>query len=135
MAVWTVIAAGPLTLGVAVLSGPTTVAAAPSAKPTALRAAAAPADPGWQRSSANEATSAQTRLAHSMAPDIELPDPAPSAQPALQSVTAVRSAQRSAGTWSVTVAAQHADQSVRYYTVPVAYDSTGSSFTVTASSA
>jgi len=85
----------------------------------------------WLRSSAHEETSAQARLAHSMAPDVELPHPAADAQSAPQSVTAVRNAQRSTSAWSVTVAAQYAGGSVRYYTVPVASDSTGSSFTVT----
>src|SRR5690349_21568145 len=79
VAVWTVIAAGPIALCVAVASAPTTVAAAPTAKPTAARTAAATADPGgyaqvfvgaWLRSSANDDTSAQARLAQSMAPDV-----------------------------------------------------------------
>ncbi|MFF7358313.1 conjugal transfer protein [Streptomyces filipinensis] len=140
VAVWTVIAAGPIALCVAVASAPTTVAAAPTAKPTAARTAAATADPGgyaqvfvgaWLRSSANDDTSAQARLAQSMAPDVELPDPAADAQSAPQSVTAVRSAPRANGAWAVTVAAQYANGSVRYYTVPVAADSAGSSFTVT----
>jgi hypothetical protein len=85
----------------------------------------------WLRSSANDATSAQARLAQSLAPDVELPDPAASAQSKAQSVTAVRSAQRTGGAWSVTVAAQYADGSVRYYAVPVAAGGAGSSFTVT----
>lgn len=140
VAVWTVIAAGPIALCVAVASTPTTVAAAPAAKPTAVRTAAAAADPGgyaqvfvgaWLRSSADDATSAQARIAQSMAPDVELPDPAADAQSTPGSVTAVRSAQRGAGAWAVTVAAQYAGGSVRYYTVPVAADSAGSSFTVT----
>ncbi|GGJ56473.1 conjugal transfer protein [Streptomyces brasiliensis] len=140
VAVWTVIAAGPIALCVAVASTPTTVAAAPAAKPTTVRTAAAAADPGgyaqvfvgaWLRSSADDATSAQARLAQSMAPDVDLPDPAADAQAAPQSVTAVRSAQQGAGAWSVTVAAQYADGSVRYYAVPVAADRTGASFTVT----
>lgn len=140
LALLTAIAAGPVALGVAVLSGPTTVAAAPSTKPTAVRTAAAAADPAgyaqlfvgaWLRSSADDATSAQARLAHSMAPDVELPDPAADAHTAVQSVTAVRSAQRDTGVWSVTVAAQYADQSVRYYAVPVAAGASGTSFTVT----
>ncbi|WP_333740631.1 conjugal transfer protein, partial [Streptomyces sp. IBSBF 2806] len=76
-------------------------------------------------------TSAQARLAQSMAPDVELPAPAADAHSAPQSVTAVRSAQRGDGAWSVTVAAQYADGSVRYYAVPVAADHAGSSFTVT----
>ncbi|MGW3038132.1 conjugal transfer protein [Streptomyces sp. NPDC001178] len=140
LALLTAIAAGPVALGVAVLSGPTTVAAAPSVKPTAVRAAAAAADPAgyaqlfvgaWLRSSADDATSAQARLAQSMAPDVELPDPAADAHTAVRSVTAVRSAQRDSGVWWVTVAAQYADQSVRYYAVPVAADTSGASFAVT----
>jgi hypothetical protein len=139
VAVWTVIAAGPIALCVAVASTPTTVAAAPAAKPTAVRTASA-ADPGgyaqvfvgaWLRSSADDATTAQARLAQSLAPDVELPTPVPDAQSAPESVTTVRSAQRGVGAWAVTVAAQYADGWVRYYTVPVAADSAGSSFTVT----
>ncbi|GGW78398.1 hypothetical protein GCM10010350_74160 [Streptomyces galilaeus] len=70
------------------------------AKPTAVRTAAA-ADPAgyaqlsvsaWLRSSANDATSAQGRLAQSLAPDAELPVPAAGAQATPQSVTAARSA-------------------------------------------
>ncbi|MGW0628492.1 conjugal transfer protein [Streptomyces sp. NPDC002758] len=140
LALFTAIAAGPVALGVAVLSGPTTVAAASSAKPTALRTAAAAVDPAgyaqffvgvWLRSSADDATSAQARLAQSMAPDVDLPDPTADAQAAPQSVTAVRSAQRGAGAWSVTVAAQYADGRLRYYAVPVAADHMGVSFMVT----
>ena len=140
LAVWTVIAAGPVALAVAVASTPTTVEAATPANATSVRTVAAAAEPGgyaqlfvsaWLRSSADDATSAQARLAQSLAPDVELPDPAAGAQPAPQSVTAVRSAQRSGGAWSVTVAAQYADGSVRYYAVPVAVGGAGSSFTVT----
>ncbi|MFC9643813.1 conjugal transfer protein [Streptomyces mirabilis] len=142
LAVLSAIAAGPVALCVAVASTPTTVQAATSSKPAAVRTAAATADPGgyaqlfvsvWLRSSADDATSAQARLAQSMAPDIELPAPAPAAgaQSKPESVTAVRSAQREGGTWSVTVAAQYADGSVRYYAVPVAADPAGASFTVT----
>ncbi|WP_329437847.1 conjugal transfer protein [Streptomyces canus] len=140
VAVWTVIAAGPVALCVAVASTPTTVAAAPATKPIAVRTATAATDPGgyaqvfvsaWLRSDANDATSTQARLAQSMAQDVELPDPAADAQSAPQLVTAVRSAQRGTGAWSVTVAAQYAGGSVRYYAVPVVCDSTGSSFTVT----
>lgn len=140
VAVWTVIAAGPIALCVAVASTRTTVAAVSATKPTAVRTATAATDPGgyaqvfigaWLRSDANDETSAQARLAQSMAPEVELPAPAADAQSAPQSVTAVRSAQRAGGAWSVTVAAQYANGSVRYYAVPVASDSTGSSFTVT----
>ena len=140
LAFWTVIAAGPIALGVAITSTPTTVEAATPTKPTAVRTTAHAADPSgyaqlfistWLRSSADDATSAQARLAQSMAPNVELPDPAADAQPRPQSVTAVRSAQRADGAWSVTVAAQYADQSVRYYAVPVATDRAGASFAVT----
>ncbi|MGW5640469.1 conjugal transfer protein [Streptomyces sp. NPDC003832] len=140
LAVWTVIAAGPAALAVAVVSTPTTVAAASSARPAAVRTAQAPADPGglaqvfvdaWLRSSASDPSTAQAQLAQSMAPHVELPDPAADAQSAPHSVTAVRSAQRADGAWSVTVAAQYADAPVRYYTVPVAADASGASFTVT----
>lgn len=140
VAVWTVIAAGPIALTVAATSTPTTVPAATPAKATAVRSAAVAADPGgyaqlflsaWLHSSADDATSAQARLAQSMAPDVELPDPAPDAQSTPQSVTAVRSAQRANGAWSVTVAAQYADGAVRYYAVPVAADRAGASFAVT----
>ncbi|MGW7671477.1 conjugal transfer protein [Streptomyces sp. NPDC054775] len=139
MAVWTVIATGPIALAVSIASTPTTVAAAPAAKPTAVRTASA-ADPGgyaqlfvgaWLRSRADDPTTAQARLAQSMAPDVELPDPAADAQSAPASVTTVRSAQRTGGAWSVTVAAQYTNGSVRYYTVPVAVDASGSSFAVT----
>ncbi|MBL1109412.1 conjugal transfer protein [Streptomyces sp. 5-8] len=140
LAVWTVIAAGPIALCVAAASTPTTVAAAPSAKPTAVGTAAAVADPGgyaqlfvsaWLRSSANDEASVQARLVQSMAPDVELPEAATDAQSAPQSVTTVHSVQRVGGAWAVTVAAQYANGAVRYYTVPVAADRVGSSFTVT----
>ena len=140
VAVWTVIAAGPVALAVAVTSTPATVEAATPAKPAAVRTEAAAADPAgyaqlfvsaWLRSSADDATTAQARLAQSMAPDVELPDPAAGAQSKPESVTAVRSAQRADGAWSVTVAAQYADGSVRYYAVPVTADRSGTSFAVT----
>ncbi|MFD7604874.1 conjugal transfer protein [Streptomyces mirabilis] len=140
LAVLSAIAAGPVALCVAVASTRATVQAATSSKPAAVRTAAVAADPGgyaqlfvgvWLRSSADDATSAQARLAQSMAPDIELPAPAAGAQSKPESVTAVRSAQREGGAWSVTVAAQYADGSVRYYAVPVAADPAATSFTVT----
>lgn len=105
-----------------------------------MRTTAVAADPAgyaqlfvhaWLRSSADDTSSAQARLAQSMAPDVELPDPAADAQSTPQSVTAVRSAQRTGGTWSVTVAAQYSDGAVRYYAVPVAADRVGASFAVT----
>ncbi|MFJ1560599.1 conjugal transfer protein [Streptomyces mirabilis] len=140
LALFTAIAAGPVALGVAVMSGPTTVAAAPSDKPTAVRSAAAAADPAgyaqvfvdaWLRSSADEANSAQARLAQSLAPDVDLPDPVASARPKPAAVTAVRSAQRGDGEWAVTVAAQYGDGRLRYFVVPVTADASGASFTVT----
>ncbi|KAB1141139.1 conjugal transfer protein [Streptomyces luteolifulvus] len=140
VAVWTVIAAGPVALTVAITSTPATVEASTPAKPTAVRTAAAAADPAgyaqvfvsaWLRSNADDATTAQARLAQSMAPDVELPDPAAAAQSKPESVTAVRSAQRDNGAWSVTVAAQYADGPVRYYAVPVTADRSGTSFAVT----
>ncbi|MFH8698922.1 MULTISPECIES: conjugal transfer protein [Streptomyces] len=141
VAIWTVIGAGPIALGVAVASTPTTVEAATSPKPTAaVRTRAVAADPAgyaqlfvhaWLRSSADDATSAQARLAHSMAPDVELPDRAAGAQSTPASVTAVHSAQRAGGAWSVTVAAQFADGTVQYYAVPVSADGAGASFAVT----
>ncbi|MFJ3310730.1 conjugal transfer protein [Streptomyces sp. NPDC086549] len=85
----------------------------------------------WLRSSADDAASAQARLAQALAPDVDLPGPVADARSRLESVTAVRSAQRNAGVWVVTVAAQYADASVRYFVVPVAADGTGDSFTVT----
>ncbi|MER7692421.1 conjugal transfer protein [Streptomyces sp. NPDC097610] len=140
LALFTAIAAGPVSLGVAVMSGPTTVAAAPSDKPTAVRSAAAAADPAgyaqvfvdaWLRSSADDANSAQARLAQSLAPDVDLPDPVVSAQPKPAAVTAVRSAQRGDGEWAVTVAAQYADGRLRYFVVPVTAGASGASFAVT----
>ncbi|MFF2515556.1 conjugal transfer protein [Streptomyces sp. NPDC058086] len=140
LALFTAIAAGPVALGIAVMSGPTTVAAAPSDKPTAVRTAAAAVDPAgyaqvfvdaWLRSSAGDANSAQARLAQSLAPDVDLPDPVASAQPDPAAVAAVRSAQREDGEWAVTVAAQYADGRLRYFVVPVITDASGASFTVT----
>ncbi|MGX1547555.1 hypothetical protein [Streptomyces adustus] len=76
-------------------------------------AAAAPAGhaqvfvSAWLRSSADDATPAQARLAQAMAPDVELPSPAAGAQSSPQPVTTVLSAQRGDSAWSVTVAAQY----------------------------
>lgn len=137
--VWTVIAAGPVALAVVLASTPVPVAAT-TTKPAAVRTTRPAADPAgyaqlfvgaWLRSSAADATSAQARLAQSMAPDVDLPDPAPGAQSRLVSVTAVRSAQRGGGAWSVTVAAQYAQGPVRYYAVWVAADPSGAAFVVT----
>ncbi|MEU5510365.1 conjugal transfer protein [Streptomyces fungicidicus] len=140
LALFTAIAAGPVALGVAVVSGPTTVSATPETTPTPMRTTAAAADPSgyaqlfvgaWLRSSAGDAATAQARLAQSLGPDVELPDRATGAQARLESVTVVRSAQHGPGRWWVTVAAQYVNASVRYFTVPVATDRTGGSFTVT----
>ncbi|MFD8424437.1 conjugal transfer protein [Streptomyces sp. NPDC059466] len=136
---WTAIAAGPIALGLAIASAPTTVQAAAS-KPALVRTPVQSADPAgyaqlflgaWLRSSADDSTSAQARLAQSMAPDVALPDLAEGAQSRPDSVTAVRSAHGKGGAWSVTVAAQYADGRLRTYAVPVVADRTGGSFTVT----
>ncbi|MGW1193250.1 conjugal transfer protein [Streptomyces sp. NPDC002559] len=135
------VAAGPVALSVAVLSGPATVVAAPAvAKPSVMRTTVVGADPSgyaqlflnaWLRSSTDDVTTAQARLAQSLAPDVDLPDPAAGAQQGPESVSTVRSAQREAGRWAVTVAAQYADGRVRYFAVPVSAGSGGDSFTVT----
>ncbi|MFI8221355.1 conjugal transfer protein [Streptomyces sp. NPDC085932] len=140
LAVWTVIATGPIALGVTLTSTPARVEAASSTTPTAPRTTTVAAHPAgyaqlflhtWLRSSTNDEASAQARHAQSMAPGVDLPGPAADAQSAPQVVTAVRTAQRAHGVWLVTVAVQYADASVRYYAVPVATDRTGASFTVT----
>ncbi|MGW0136384.1 conjugal transfer protein [Streptomyces sp. NPDC003299] len=140
VAVLAAIAAGPIALCVAIASTPTTVQAATPNKPTAVRTAAAAADPGgyaqlflgaWLRSSASDETTTQARLAQSMAPNVDLPNPGSDAHPAPQFVTTVRTAQRGNSAWSVTVAASYADGSVRYYAVPVVADGAGASFAVT----
>ncbi|MEU1084275.1 conjugal transfer protein [Streptomyces sp. NPDC005908] len=140
LALFTAIAAGPVALAVAVASGPATAEAAAPRQPAPVRTAAVAADPAgyaqvfidaWLRSSVDEAGSAQARLAQSLAPDVALPDPAGGAQSKLRSVTAVRSVQRDGSAWAVTVAAQYADGTVRYFAVPVATDRTGASFAVT----
>ncbi|WP_399936617.1 conjugal transfer protein [Streptomyces sp. BBFR25] len=140
LALFTAIAAGPVALAVAVVSGPASAEAAAPDRPAPVRTAAAAADPAgyaqvfldaWLRSSADEAGSVQARLAQSLAPDVALPDPAAGAQSKLRSVTAVRSVQRDGGAWAVTVAAQYADSTVRYFDVPVAADTRGASFAVT----
>ncbi|MFE0930622.1 conjugal transfer protein [Streptomyces mutabilis] len=140
LALFTAIAAGPVALGVAVTSGPATATAAAPDRPAPVRTTRVAADPAgyaqvfldaWLRSGADEAGSAQARLAQSLAPDVALPDPTAGAQPKLRSVTAVRSVQRDGDAWAVTVAAQYADSTVRYFAVPVTADRTGASFTVT----
>lgn len=141
LALFTAIAAGPVALAVAVASGPATAEAAVPHRASPVRTEAAAADPAgyaqvfldaWLRSSTDEADSAQARRARWLAPDVALPDRAADAQPKLTSVTAVRSVQRDEDAWAVTVAAQYADNTVRYFTVPVTADRTGVSFTVTA---
>lgn len=138
LGVWGAIAAGPLALVVAVLSPPTAVEAAAPRQPKRT-AHTAPADPsgyaevflaGWLRSSAEEDTGAQERLVQAMAPEVELPEPEGDTQSKLDCVAAVRSAQRAGGQWSVTVAAQYADGSLRYFAVPVMASSRGASFAV-----
>ncbi|MCC9690208.1 conjugal transfer protein [Streptomyces althioticus] len=140
LTLFTAIAAGPVALAVAMASGPATARAAAPNKPAPVHTAAVTADPAgyaqvfidaWLRSSADEAGSAQARLAQSLAPDVALPEPAADAQSKLRSVTAVRSVQRGGDAWAVTVAAQYTDGTVRYFAVPVAADARGASFAVT----
>ncbi|MFC0843457.1 conjugal transfer protein [Streptomyces noboritoensis] len=141
LALWGVIASGPVALAVAITSSTATVKAATPTSPapsrtTTAAAEAAPAGyaqlfvSAWLRSTTGDPSSAQARLAQSMAPGVELPESA-GAQSAPASVTALRSAQRARGVWSVTVAAQYADGTVRYYAVPVAADAPGTSLAVT----
>lgn len=142
LALWTALAAGPVALVAAVASAAAspTVEAASAAEPAAVRTTAAAADPAgyaqvfvsaWLHASSEDATTAQARRAQSMAPDVELPSPAAEAPAAPALVTAVRSARRGDGAWSVTVAAQETGGRLRYYAVPVAADASGASFTVT----
>lgn len=142
LVLWTVIAAGPVALVAAVASAAAspTVMAASAAEPAAVRTTAAAADPAgyaqvfvssWLQASSEDETTAQARRAQSMAPDVELPSPAADAPAAPALVTAVRSARRGDGVWSVTVAAQETGGRLRYYAVPVAADASGASFTVT----
>ncbi|WP_338117130.1 conjugal transfer protein [Streptomyces viridochromogenes] len=137
LGVWAAVAAGPIALAVAVATPATVVRAAPAAKPTTVKTAE-PANPAgyaavfleaWLRSRSGAESSAQARLAQSMGPDVDLPETS-DAQPEPESVVAVRSAQQSGKAWSVTLAAQYADGSVRYFAVPVVADSDGASFTV-----
>ncbi|MEU9286420.1 conjugal transfer protein [Streptomyces sp. NPDC048275] len=137
LGVWAAVAAGPVALAVAVATPATVVQAAPTAKPATVKTAAAANPAGyatvfldaWLRSHAGDESSAQARLAQSMGPDVDLPDTS-GAQPGPESVVAVRSAQQTGEAWSVTLAAQYADGSVRYFAVPVVADSARASFTV-----
>ncbi|MCX5357229.1 conjugal transfer protein [Streptomyces sp. NBC_00124] len=137
LSVWAVMAAGPVALAVAVASPATVVRAAPATKPATVKTAV-PGNPSgyasvfltaWLRSRAGDESSAQARLAQSMAPNVDLPETS-AAQPAPESVVAVRSAQQTGQSWSVTLAAQYADGRLRYFAVPVLTDRTGASFTV-----
>lgn len=137
LAVWAAVAAGPIALAVAVATPATVVRAAPAAKPTTANTIGS-ADPSgyatvfldaWLRSRAGAESSAQARLAQSMAPDVDLPGTA-DAQPEPESVVAVRSAQQTGTAWSVTVAAQYPDGRLRYFAVPVVAGPGGASFTV-----
>jgi hypothetical protein len=138
LGVWAVMAAGPVALAVTVASPATVVRAAPATTKPATVQAAAPGNPAgyatvfltaWLRSHAADESSAQARVAQSMAPGVDLPE-TPAAQPGPESVVAVRSAQQADQAWSVTLAAQYADGAVRYFAVPVLADRAGSSFTV-----
>ncbi|WP_327398334.1 conjugal transfer protein [Streptomyces phaeochromogenes] len=138
LGVWTAVAAGPIALAVTIATPATVVQAAPEEKPTTVKTTLSANPSGyatvflsaWLRSHAGGESSAQARLAQSMAPDVELPGTA-DAQPEPESVVAVRSAQQTGTAWSVTVAAQYPDGRLRYFAVPVVVDSSGASFTVT----
>ncbi|GGV63342.1 hypothetical protein GCM10010277_69430 [Streptomyces longisporoflavus] len=139
--VWAALAAGPLALAVTVGRPSPTVAAAPAPSPERTAQTASVADPSgyvaefvdaWLRSS-EDASSAASRRAQSMAPDVTLPSLDEDA-PAPRRVTPVRSAPREGGRWSVTVAAQYAD-AVRYFAVPAIAAADGGSFAVTAAPA
>jgi len=138
LGVWAAVAAGPIALAVAVATPATVVRAAPATKPTTVKTTVSANPSGyatvflsaWLRSRAGAESTAQARLAQSMAPDVDLPGTA-DAQPGPESVVAVRSAQQTGTAWSVTVAAQYADGRLRYFAVPVVADSGGASFTVT----
>ncbi|MCX4564484.1 conjugal transfer protein [Streptomyces phaeochromogenes] len=138
LGVWTAVAAGPIALAVTVATPATVVRAAPATKPTTAKTNVSANPSGyatvfldaWLRSHAGAESTAQARLAQSMAPDVDLPGTA-DAQPGPESVVAVRSAQQTGTAWSVTLAAQYADGRLRYFAVPVVADSGGASFTVT----
>ncbi|MEU9662995.1 conjugal transfer protein [Streptomyces chartreusis] len=138
LGVWGAVAAGPIALAVAVATPSTVVRAAPATTSAAVTPAV-PASPAgyatvflqaWLRSRSEAEDTAQARLAQSLAPGVELPDTS-DAQPEPVSVVAVRTAQQTGTAWSVTLAAQFADGTVRYFAVPVAADRAGSAFTVT----
>jgi hypothetical protein len=115
----------------------TVVRAAPATKPATVKATVSANPSGyatvflgaWLRSRAGAEATAQSRLAQSMAPDVDLPGTV-DAQPGPESVVAVRSVQQTGTAWSVTVAAQYADGRLRYFAVPVVAGSGGASFTV-----
>ncbi|MDG4857054.1 conjugal transfer protein [Streptomyces sp. T-3] len=135
--VWGALAAGPVALAMAVLApSPTVSAAAPKASKAGP--AARVADPSgyaevflaaWLRSSSDATGSAQARVAQSLGPSVALPDPVDGAE-AAQRVSAVRSAHWTEGRWSVTVAAQYPDGTVRYFAVPVVAGKDGGSFAI-----
>ncbi|MFH8492186.1 conjugal transfer protein [Streptomyces longisporoflavus] len=135
--VWAALAAGPLALAVAVGRPSPTVAASPEPREQRTAQTTSVADPSdyvaefvdaWLRSS-DDASSAASRRAQAMAPDVPLPSLDEDA-PTPRRVTPVRSAPREGGRWSVTVAAQYAD-AVRYFAVPAIIAADGGSFAVT----
>ncbi|MEU5436445.1 conjugal transfer protein [Streptomyces sp. NPDC020719] len=138
--VWAALACGPLALVVAALPSPAaTAAAATPAPPAGTVRTPVAADPSgyaelylaaWLRSTSSDESSAQARLAQALAPSVALPRPT-GAQSVLERAVAVRSAHGEGGRWSVTVAAQYADFSVRYFAVPVVAGADGGSFAVT----
>ncbi|MGB9033102.1 MAG: conjugal transfer protein [Paeniglutamicibacter sp.] len=139
--VWAALAAGPLALAVTVGQPSPTIAASPEPSKQRTAQTTSVADPSgyvaefvdaWLRSS-DDAHSAASRRAQSMAPDVSLPSLDEDA-PAPRRVAPVRSAPREGGRWSVTVAAQYPD-AVRYFAVPAIAAADGGSFAVTAAPA
>ncbi|MFD6798650.1 conjugal transfer protein [Streptomyces cyaneofuscatus] len=149
--VWTVFAAGPVALLVAVAASSPPVPPPPAR--TTVAATSQAADPAgvaelfcdlWLRADAGaDAASATVRAVRSLAPDVALPEGLGQSGAVLRT-TAVRSAQLTRGTWSVVVAAQFPSatvegtkagtgRTVRYFAVPVASSDAGSAggFTVT----
>ncbi|MFI9830850.1 hypothetical protein ACIHIX_24560 [Streptomyces sp. NPDC051913] len=132
---------GPAALAVAITATPTpTVAAAHDQPSTAQPDTATAPDPASNAQmfintpaaqQHHDTTTAQARLAQSMAHDVKRPDPVSNAQPHPVSVTAVRSAHAGTRACSVRVAAQYGDGSLRYFTVAATAITAGTSFAVT----
>ncbi|MCC3655864.1 conjugal transfer protein [Streptomyces sp. S07_1.15] len=129
-AVWTALAAGPAALALT-LTLPQTPAQRAAHHRPAPPATAAAADPSgwaevflaaWLRADDRDQDSPSAVVVRSIAPEVELPRPGGSdatAGAGLDRVAAVHSRRLGDGEWSVTLAAQYANASVRYFSVPV----------------